>query len=81
MPADEAIQVLFENCDDAYGFPPYQAIEGFLRELNGRDLRTEEQQIVSSAFGECPATLLRSSRLDWWKRIPEIVGEGSARDA
>lgn len=81
MPADEAIQVLFENCDDAYGFPPYQAIEGFLRELNGRDLRTEEQQIVSSAFCECPATLLRSSRLDWWKRIPEIVGEGSARDA
>jgi hypothetical protein len=81
LQTDEAIQILLQNCDDAYGFPPYQAIEGFLCHLNGRDLRAAEQQIVSSAFRECPAVLLRSSQLDWWKRIREIVMEGCATDA
>ena len=27
----EALATLLENCEDAYGFPPYSAIEDFLR--------------------------------------------------
>src|SRR5215216_6748239 len=33
-----ALETLMSNCEDAYGFPPYAAIEGFLRCRNGSDL-------------------------------------------
>ena len=35
---DEALETLMSNCEDAYGFPPYSAIEGSLRRRNGSDL-------------------------------------------
>lgn len=78
--ADEALEVLLENCEDAYGFPPYNDIKSFLY-LNGReDLRETEHAIIRSALGNLPATLIRNSNLDWWCRIPEFVDESVARD-
>jgi hypothetical protein len=69
----EAMDVLMSNCEDAFGFPPYHAIESFLCNMNGRDLRTAEADLVSRAFDKCPAILLRSENLDWWQRIPGLV--------
>jgi dolichol-phosphate mannosyltransferase len=70
---EEAMEILLSNCDDAYGFPPYNQIEGFLRQVEGVDLRDLERVIVTKAFAGLPATLLRSSTLDWAQRIPGLM--------
>ena len=71
---DEALETLMSNCEDAYGFPPYSAIEGSLRRRNGSDLKQVERAIVASALSGLPATLLRSETMDWWRRLPGVVG-------
>jgi glycosyltransferase involved in cell wall biosynthesis len=71
---DEAVSVLVENSDDAYDFPPYPAIEHFLHSGNGRDLRALERQIVDAALAGIPAHVLRSETMDWWQRIPNMIG-------
>jgi hypothetical protein len=71
---DEAVSVLVENTDDAYNFPPYPAIEHFLHSGNGRDLRAIEREIVDAAFTGVPAHVLRSETMDWWQRIPNMIG-------
>jgi glycosyltransferase involved in cell wall biosynthesis len=69
----EALSTLFRNCEDAYGFPPYAAIEDFLRRRDGTDLRDVERAIVAHALSGLPATLLRSETMDWWLRLPGVV--------
>ena len=71
---DEAVSVLVENTDDAYNFPPYPYIEHFLHSGNGRDLRAIERQIVDAALAGIPAHVLRSETMDWWQRIPHMMG-------
>ena len=61
------------NCEDAYGFPPYAAIEGSLRRRNGSDLKQVERAIVASALSGLPASLLRSETMDWSCRLPDVV--------
>lgn len=73
LESEEALGILFRNCEDAYGFPPYHAIEGMLSTANGHDLRPVEREIMRNAFRGCPAMLLSSSQLDWWKRIPALA--------
>ena len=73
LAGDEAVEILMSNCEDAYGFPPYPTIAPFLHSGNGRDLRAEERAIVASALDQLPATLLRSSKMDWWTRLPAVV--------
>jgi dolichol-phosphate mannosyltransferase len=66
----EAVSTLMENCEDAFGFPPYGSIEGFLRGLNGTDLK-----LVERALSQVPATMIGSSTMDWWKRLaPAAAG-------
>jgi putative flippase GtrA len=69
----EAFETLMSNCEDAYGFPPYPAIEGSLRRRNGSDLRDVERAIVASALSGVPAAVLRSESMDWWRRLPGVV--------
>ena len=76
---ETAMQVLLSNCEDAYGFPPYEAIKEFLYLPDGVDLRQEEQKIIRSAFDSQPVTLVRSSNLAWWRRIPGYVDQEMAR--
>jgi hypothetical protein len=70
---DEALEILFENCEDAFGFPPYSEIVGFLHGLNGHDLQKAEREVVQSAFASAPATLIASSTMDWWTRLPVLM--------
>jgi dolichol-phosphate mannosyltransferase len=65
----EALETLLENCADAYGFPPYHAIEHFLNNGGGRDLRIDERQIIADALDGVGTTLLRSSTMDWWREL------------
>ena len=71
---DEAIETLMENCDDAYGFPPYPLIAQFLYTRRGVDLREAERSAVCSALASAPAMLLRSTTMDWWQRVPQVMG-------
>jgi hypothetical protein len=41
---------------------------------NGRDLRVVERQIVDAALVGVPAHVLRSETMDWWQRIPDLIG-------
>jgi hypothetical protein len=76
----QALEILLSNCEDAYGFPPYNDIKEFLYLPNGVDLRPIEQGIIRSALNDLPATLIRSSHLEWWRRIPVFVDEVMAKD-
>jgi dolichol-phosphate mannosyltransferase len=70
----EAVDILMDNCDDAYGFPPYPLIAHFLYTNRGVDLRESERDTVCSALANAPATLLRSTTMDWWQRVPQVMG-------
>ena len=70
---DEAMEILFTNCEDAFGFPPYSEIVGFLHGLNGHDLKRAEREVVENAFSGVPATLIASSTMDWWTRLPSLM--------
>jgi dolichol-phosphate mannosyltransferase len=69
MEGAEALETLLENCADAYGFPPYHAIEHFLNNGGGRDLRIDERRIIAEALDGVGTTLLRSSTMDWWREL------------
>jgi dolichol-phosphate mannosyltransferase len=69
----EALEILLQNCEDAYGFPPYAQIEGFLHSRNGHDLKQAERAIIAAALAGIPATVLRSQTMDWWERMPAVV--------
>jgi dolichol-phosphate mannosyltransferase len=71
---DEALETLMENCDDAYGFPPYPLIAQFLYTRRGVDLRERELDVVRNGLASAPATLLRSTSMDWWQRVPALMG-------
>jgi dolichol-phosphate mannosyltransferase len=73
LDSEDALEILFENCEDAFGFPPYSELEGFLHGLNGHDLQRSERDVVKAAFGTVPATLLASSTMDWWSRLPALM--------
>jgi dolichol-phosphate mannosyltransferase len=74
----EALDTLMRNCEDAYGFPPYPAIEESLRRRNGTDLKHVERAIVEQALSGVPATVLRSESMDWWRRLPPVVSHWAA---
>ena len=80
MESAEALETLLKNCEDAYGFPPYESLKEFLYLNEGVDLRVSEQAIIRSAMGQLPATLIRSANMDWWCRIPAFVDEQVAKD-
>jgi glycosyltransferase involved in cell wall biosynthesis len=71
---EPAMDTLLENCEDAYGFPPYPSIEPYLRRNNGSgDLKRMERATITQAFDGVPALLLRSETLDWAVRIEEMI--------
>ena len=79
----EALEILLANCEDAYGFPPYAQIEGFLHSRGQYDLKAAERAIIETALTGIPATVLRSETMDWWERMPAVVnganGNGNGR--
>jgi dolichol-phosphate mannosyltransferase len=70
---EEAVQTLMSNSEDAFGFPPYSAIEDFLHSRSDSDLRAAERTIVAAAFVGVPTILLRSNTMDWWRELPTAL--------
>jgi hypothetical protein len=77
---DEAVETVMENCDDAYGFPPYPLIAQYLYTRRGVDLRDAERHAITSALSGSTSTLMRSTSMDWWQRVPEVFGMDAAPD-
>ncbi len=75
LPLDnsEAMKVLLQNCEDAYGFPPYDDVKEFLYCYDDVDLHEKEFAIIHQAMSTLPATEISSSKLDWWSQIPSFV--------
>lgn len=71
---DEALSVLLANCEDAYGFPPYNDIEGFLHSRDGARLQAVERATIAKALEGVDAVELRSETMDWWTRIGGVLG-------
>ncbi len=70
----QAVDILLENCDDSYGFPPYDDIKEHLYFVeDGDDLRNEERRIVASAMQHCPSVVMRSETRNWFMHIPEFI--------
>jgi dolichol-phosphate mannosyltransferase len=69
----EAMKVLLQNCEDAYGFPPYEDVKEFLYCIDDVDLHEKEFSIIRQAMGALPATEISSNKLDWWSQIPAFV--------
>jgi len=69
----EATAIVLSNCEDAYGFPPYDDIAPFLHGTGEADLHHQEREIVQRALATLPARLIRSSTMDWWLRLPSVV--------
>ena len=73
---DEALDTLMRNCADAYGFPPYAAIEAFLNQSHvNHDLSAIERAIVAGALRGRPTTLIRRREGDWWPQVVAHVDE------
>jgi dolichol-phosphate mannosyltransferase len=77
---DEALEILLRNCEDAYGFPPYDQIAGFLHSRNGNGLQAVERGIIADVLGKIPATLLQSETMDWCDRLPAVINSGQHAD-
>jgi dolichol-phosphate mannosyltransferase len=78
--SSEALEVLLKNCEDAYGFPPYENLKEFLFCTGGIDLREREHEIIRQAMGNLPAVKISSKNLEWWCRIPTYVDPRVAKD-
>lgn len=76
----EGLDILLANCEDAYGFPPYDVIKTTLHNAHDTDLRAIERDIIGRALHGLPATLLRSTTMDWSQRIPLLVDAPGARE-
>lgn len=74
LSGEEALETLLDNCEDAYGFPPYQAIEHFLHSHAGARLQRAERETIGRALHGVRATLLRSETMDWWTRLGGVLG-------
>ncbi len=70
---DEALEILLENCEDAYGFPPYSALEALLHTCSTDDLRFKERAIISAGLRKAEARLFSSSSMGWAKTIHDEV--------
>jgi dolichol-phosphate mannosyltransferase len=72
LDAEEAVEIILENCADAYGFPPYNHLERFLHERSEIDLVAAEAGLIRATIERRSATLLSSSSRNWYLSLPEL---------
>lgn len=78
--AGEALEILLENCEDAYGFPPYDALVKLLHGMSDIDLKATERSIIAQALEGRETRVVRSSNLGWAVDIHDVVSNGLLRD-
>lgn len=75
------LSVLRENGEDAYGFPPYRSLEGFLSRRGDLDYHWAEKEIVRQGLREATGIRLASEQYRWWKRLPSLLRPGDSAAA
>ncbi|HRV93745.1 MAG TPA: glycosyltransferase [Anaerolineae bacterium] len=73
IPEQDRTDILLTNADDAYGFPPYPKLASALSNWHGEDLHHVERRLVEATIKGVPGIHLRSTRYDWYKRLPQLV--------
>jgi glycosyltransferase involved in cell wall biosynthesis len=73
LDAQEAIEILLENCADAYGFPPYDTFERFFYAVDGTRFQDAERTIITAALHNVPTELIGSSTMDWATHIATVL--------
>jgi dolichol-phosphate mannosyltransferase len=71
---EEAVDILIANSEDAYGFPPYPALESYLHSRNGRNLQADERRILEGALESVPAIALPNEAMEWWQDVAALAG-------
>ncbi len=66
---ETAFEILSENTEDAYGFPPYPRIETAL--INGQ--ADAERAIRRKLIGKVEAVQLRTPDRNWFERLPQLA--------
>lgn len=72
LDTESAFEILSENTEDAYGFPPYPHISHAL--ANGE--RETERDIRRSLVGGLDASLLRTPDRNWFELLPTLAASG-----
>ena len=73
MEGQHVVDMLIKNAEDAYGFPPYPRLAGFLCRWKGEDLHGEEREIIGEALNGRAATRLRDPQFGWSHRLPALL--------
>jgi putative flippase GtrA len=75
------LSALRRNSEDAYGFPPYPALEEFLSRKGDLDYHQAEQEIVAQGVRGSTGVRLASDQYRWWKHLPSLLRPGVAAAA
>lgn len=77
-----ALQVLVENTDDAYGFPPFSTFAPQIRvgDQDYERLRATERQLIGQIIAGIDRWQLRDPERSWASRIPELMDPRTAAD-
>jgi dolichol-phosphate mannosyltransferase len=66
---DTAFEILSDNTEDAYGFPPYPRIESSFTD----GYIDAERAIRRKVIGRVEAVLLRTPDRNWFERLPQLA--------
>jgi hypothetical protein len=77
IPKEQCADILLDNADDAYGFPPYPILADQLSSWQGKNMHERERGLVEKMVKPLPARHLRSNTYDWFEHIPHLLN-GSA---
>jgi hypothetical protein len=72
---DRAIDIMLENTDDAYGFPPFRYFAPAIA-IGGEDyarLRERERELVAKFLADVRVRRLARDDFSWADAIPELV--------
>ena len=72
---DRAIEIMLENTDDAYGFPPFRYFAPAIA-IGGEDyarLRERERELVAKFLADVRVRRLTRDDFSWADAIPELV--------
>ena len=73
IPKEQCTDILLDNADDAYGFPPYPVLADQLSSWQGKNMHEMERGYVENMIKPLPATHLRSNTYDWFEHIPHLL--------
>jgi len=74
--SEQAVDLLLENTEDAYGFPPFARIAPslVLGQRGIQELKCREREILASALVGCSVVRIVASGYDWPEAIQGFVG-------